>query len=113
MANPGPAFNDFQSRTEDAASPPRFLLRLYITGTTALSNRAVVNVRKICEEHISGSYDLEVIDVARHTEQAAKDQIIAIPTLVKILPVPSRRMVGDMSRTQNVLAGLGLSERSK
>jgi circadian clock protein KaiB len=87
----------------------RFLLRLYITGPTVQSNRAIVNTRRICEEHLKDRYDLEVVDICKHPELASSDQIIAAPTLVKQQPLPVRRFVGDMSRTDRLLAGLGLS----
>jgi circadian clock protein KaiB len=87
----------------------RYVLRLYVTGTTPRSASAVVNVRRICDEHLSGRYDLEVIDVLRNPDKAVEGQILAAPTLVKYLPLPVRRFIGDMSRTERLLAGLGLN----
>lgn len=91
-----------------AQSELRYILRLYVTGPTVQSNRAIVNTRRICEEHLRGRYDLEVVDICQHPELARTDQIIAAPTLVKQQPLPVRRFVGDMSRTDRLLAGLGL-----
>jgi circadian clock protein KaiB len=70
--------------------------------------RAVVNIRKICEEHLDGRYDLEIIDIAQHPTLAKGEQIIAAPTLIKKLPQPLRRFVGDLSQTEHILLGLDL-----
>jgi circadian clock protein KaiB len=86
----------------------RYVLRLYITGNTPRSMRAVVNIRKICEEHLEGRYDLEVIDISQHPTLAEGEQIIAAPTLIKKLPQPLRRFIGDMSQTERILLGLDL-----
>jgi circadian clock protein KaiB len=86
----------------------RFVLRLYVTGTTARSMRAIANLRRVCERHLAGRYDLEVVDVYQQPELAAREQLVAAPTLVKKLPLPLRRLVGDLSNHQRVLAGLGL-----
>ena len=88
---------------------PTYVLRLYITGTTARSMRAVENVRWLCERHLAGDYDLEVVDVYQQPELAAREQLFAAPTLVKKLPLPLRRLVGDMSNHERVLAGLDLA----
>ena len=91
---------------EDAKVP--YALRLLIVGTTPRSARAIVNIRKLCEEHLAGRYGLEVVDIAEHPEIAAREQIIAAPTLIKTLPLPLRRFIGDMSQTDRILLGLGL-----
>jgi len=95
---------------DDAAAQDdgHYVLRLYVTGTTPRAMRAVVNIRKICEEHLEGRYDLEVIDIAQHPTLAAGEQIIAAPTLIKQLPRPLRRFIGDMSQTERILLGLDL-----
>ena len=84
----------------------QYLLRLYVTGTTGKSMRAIQNVRRICEEHLRGLYDLEVVDIYKNLPLARGDQIIAAPTLIKRLPEPLRRLIGDMSDEQRVLVGL-------
>jgi circadian clock protein KaiB len=89
-------------------SNARYLLKLYITGTTPSSTKALVNIRKICEEHLHGRYDLEVIDISQHPTLAEGEQIIAAPTLIKKLPLPLRRFIGDMSQTERILLGLDL-----
>jgi circadian clock protein KaiB len=88
----------------------RYVLRLYVTGTTSRSARAVVNVRRICDEFLNGKYDLEVIDILRSPEKAVEGQILAAPTLVKLSPHPVRRLIGDMSKTDRLLSGLGLTD---
>jgi circadian clock protein KaiB len=85
-----------------------YVLRLYVTGASATSTRAVTNIKRICEEHLKGRYRLEVIDIFQQPALAAGEQIIATPTLVKVLPPPLRRFVGDLARTGDVLLGLGL-----
>lgn len=85
-----------------------YLLRLYITGMTPNSKRAVENVKRICEQHLSGRYELEVIDIYQQPSLAQEEQIIAAPTLIKKLPGPLRRLIGDMSNTEKVLVGLDL-----
>ncbi|RYD18327.1 MAG: hypothetical protein EOP88_22965 [Verrucomicrobiaceae bacterium] len=86
----------------------RYLLRLYIAGPTVQSTRALVNLRKICEEHLRDRYDLEVFDLLEHPEMAQADQIIAAPTTVRISPGPVRRLIGDLSDTARVLRSLDL-----
>jgi circadian clock protein KaiB len=88
-----------------------YLLRLYVTGTTGRSVRAIQNVRRICEEHLKGLYELEVVDLYKNLPLARGDQIIAAPTLIKRLPAPLRRLIGDMSDEQRVLVGLDLRSR--
>lgn len=89
-------------------SNARYILKLYITGTTPRSTQAIVNIRKICEEHLQGRYDLEVVDISQNPTLAEGEQIIAAPTLIKKLPHPLRRFIGDMSQTERILLGLDL-----
>jgi len=86
----------------------RYVLRLYVTGTTLHSSRAIVNIRKICEEHLQGRYELEIVDISVHRSLVEGEQIIAAPTLIKKLPLPLRRFIGDMSQTERILLGLDL-----
>ena len=92
---------------------PNYVLRLYITGTTPRSANAIANVRKICEEHLDGRYELEVIDISQRPELAEGEQIIAAPTLIKKLPLPLRRFFGDMSNTRSILIGLDRRESAQ
>jgi len=88
----------------------RYILRLYITGTTIRSIKALTNIKKICEEYLEGRYELEVIDLYQKPFLAKGEQIIAAPTLIKQLPLPLRRIIGDMSNKEKVLLGLDLRE---
>jgi circadian clock protein KaiB len=83
-----------------------FLLKLYVTGPTPASTRALANIKRICEKHLRGRYKLEVIDIYQNPELAREHQILAAPTLIKMLPLPIRRLIGDMSQEDRVLAGL-------
>ena len=83
-----------------------FLLRLFISGQTPKSLRAIENIQKICREHLQGRYELEIIDIREHPEQAEQEQIVAAPTLIKQLPPPLRKFIGDMTDTERVLVGL-------
>ena len=85
-----------------------YILRLYITGMTPLSMRAIANVKIICEEYLHGRYELDVVDLYQQPQLAKGEQIIAAPTLIKKLPLPLRRIIGDMSKTERVLVGLDL-----
>lgn len=91
-----------------AGSPATYVLKLYVTGTTPASTRAVANIKNICEEHLAGRYELEVIDLYQQPLLARGEQIIASPTLIKILPFPLRRIIGDMSNKERVLVGMDL-----
>ena len=86
----------------------KYLLRLYVTGLTPRSTRAIKFVRDVCEQHLAGQYELEIIDVYQTPSRLMQDQIVAIPTLVKCTPVPIRLLVGDMSNRERLLVGLGL-----
>ena len=96
---------------EAATSQQRYVLRLYVTGSTPRSSRAIQSIRALCEAHLSGRYDLEVIDIHQQPVLAKGEQIIAAPTLIKKLPAPLRKMVGDLSDTDRVLMGLDLVPR--
>jgi circadian clock protein KaiB len=89
----------------------KYILRLYVTGSTGRSLKAVYNLRKICEEHLPNDYELEVIDIYKDPEAAREAQIVAAPTLVKRLPLPIRKFVGDLSNTQKILVGLDIYKR--
>ena len=93
------------------AKPSKYVLRLYVTGTTGRSVHAIQDVRRICDEHLKQRYELEIIDLYKNLPLARGDQIIAAPTLIKRLPAPLRRLIGDMSDEQKVLVGLDLRPR--
>jgi circadian clock protein KaiB len=89
----------------------KYILRLYVAGMTSRSSRAVENVRAFCEKHLEGRYDLQVIDVYQQPALARSEQLIAAPTLIKKLPLPLRRLIGDMSNEDRILVGLDLVPR--
>lgn len=92
----------------DQDNDRKYILRLYVAGQTQKSLTAFTNLKKICEEHLKGKYKIEVVDLAVNPELAQRDQIIALPTLVKQLPPPVKKIIGDLSNTEKVLIGLEL-----
>ena len=90
----------------------KYVLRLYVTGMTPKSTRAIANVQTLCEEHLAGRYELKIIDIYQQPKLAKEGQIIATPTLIKQLPLPLRRLIGDMSDTEKFLAGIDLKPRN-
>ncbi len=88
-------------------------LRLYVAGQTPNSMRAFVNLKKICEEYLAGQYRIEIVDLLVNPQLAKGDQILAVPTLVRKLPVPVRKIIGDLSNTERVLIGLDLRPRKE
>jgi circadian clock protein KaiB len=89
----------------------KYVLRLYVTGMTPKSTQAIANVQRICNEHLAGRYELKVIDIYQQPKLAKGEQIVAIPTLIKKLPLPLRRLIGDMSDTERVLVGIDLKPK--
>ena len=85
-----------------------YVLRLYVVGTSPVTTRAVRNIQALCDQHLKGRYDLEVIDITQEREAARKAQLVAAPTLIKELPPPVRKFIGDMSSTEVLLVGLDL-----
>lgn len=94
-------------------SEGRYVLRLFITGMTPNSRKAIENVKKICEEYLQGCYELEIIDIYQQPIFAKEGQIVAAPTLVKELPPPLRKFIGDMSQTEKILLGLDLRKKKQ
>ena len=90
------------------ARAPNFVLRLYVAGQTPRSVAAFANLKQICEDHLAGRYQIQVVDLLENPQLARGDQILAIPTLVRRLPLPVRRIIGDLSNTERVLIGLDL-----
>jgi len=106
-AQPKDATARFEQALE-ASGTERYVLRLYVTGTTPKSVRAIANIKHICEGHLRGRYELEVIDIYQQPSLATGEQIVAVPTLIKKLPPPLRRLIGDLSDTEHVLLGLDI-----
>lgn len=102
---------EFEQLLRKAPDNQRFVLRLYVTGSTVRSSQAVANVRSLCEEYLAGRYDLEVVDIYQQPSEAAKDQVIAAPMLIKELPMPVKRLIGDLSDRDKVIVGLNLATR--
>ena len=90
----------------------KYVLRLYVTGMTPKSTRAIANVQKLCEQYLEGAYELKVIDIYQQPQLAAGEQIIATPTLIKQLPLPFRKLIGDMSDTEKFLIGIDLKPKN-
>ena len=90
-----------------------WILRLYIAGQSARSAAALRNLEAVCEEHLAGRYRIEVIDLLKHPQLARGDQIIAVPTLVRHLPPPMKKIIGDLSNEESVLVGLDLRQRTR
>jgi circadian clock protein KaiB len=105
-----PAFEDVNATQEAGAQT--YELRLYVAGQTPKSILALANLRKICEEHLQGRYEIEVIDLTENPQLAQGDQILALPTLVRRLPEPIKKIIGDLSNTERVLVGLDLRVRA-
>ena len=97
---------------EDEAHVSQWELRLYVAGQTPKSITAFNNLKKVCEEHLAGKYKIEVVDLIKNPQLAHGDQIVAIPTLVRKLPAPVRKIIGDLSNTERVLVGLQLRPRT-
>ena len=87
---------------------PEYVLRLFVTGATPNSVRAITNLKKICDEHLKDNYSLEIVDVYQQLEIAKKEQLLALPMLLKKHPLPEKRLIGDLSDTNKVLNALGL-----
>jgi circadian clock protein KaiB len=94
------------------ASAETWELRLYVAGQTPKSLKAFANLKRLCEEHLAGKYTIEVVDLMQHPQLAEGDQIVALPTLVRKLPEPIRKIIGDLSNTERTLVGLDLKPRT-
>ena len=100
--------NDGSSHDDEDLGGGAYHLRLYVAGQTRKSVAALANLQRVCEEHLAGRYDIEVVDLLKNPQLAAGDQILAIPTLVRRLPAPLKRIIGDLSNTEKVLVGLDI-----
>jgi circadian clock protein KaiB len=100
--------NKIVTRHSAAPNSDKYVLRLYVAGSTMQSSRAITNLKTICETHLKGRYELTVIDLYKQQKRAREDQIVVAPTLIRHSPLPVRRMIGDLSQTDRVLAALDL-----
>ena len=103
----------FENAVSKVNENQKYILRLYVTGITPKSQQAIANVKRICEEHLKGRYELEIIDIYQQPALARGEQIVATPTLIKKIPVPLRRFIGDMADTEKILFGLDLVPREE
>ena len=99
-------------RLLEAAGRETYLLRLFVAGVTPRASEALGRIRAVCEEHLAGRYELEVIDIHQQPDLAREHQVVVTPTLVKVLPAPLRRLVGDLLETEQVLRGLNIVRRA-
>ena len=88
-----------------------YMLRIFVAGETEKSKRAILELKRICEEHLKGRYEIEVIDLVKNPQLAAGDQIFAVPTVVRKLPPPVKKLIGDLSATEKVLVGLDIKQK--
>jgi circadian clock protein KaiB len=111
MGRPKNSAEDFERAAARGDDDATYVLQLFVAGATPQSSRALTNLKEICEMHLRGRYQLEVVDVYQHPAMAKEGRVIAIPTLLKKLPAPLRRLVGDLSDEERVLVGLSLKPK--
>lgn len=111
MTEPGDSTVDYE-RLLETPSKQRYVLCLYVSGMTPRSAEAIERTKAICEEHLKGRYELDVVDIYQQPAMARRDQVVAVPTLIKKLPEPLRRLVGDLSDQERVLVGLNLRPKA-
>ncbi len=109
--NRKPGLSGEMKQAASRSRQAKYILRLYVSGSTSKSALAVENIKRVCEQHLKNRYDLEVIDIYQQAHLARDEQIVAVPTLIKRLPLPLRRLIGDMSNQEKVLFGLDLKIR--
>lgn len=108
----GPAAQRFEAAIA-SSSQERVVLRLYVSGMSARSQQAIANIRRLCEENLAGRHELQIIDIYQQPELAKAEQLVAVPTLIKKLPLPLRKMVGDMDKPGQFLTLVGVIEEPK
>ena len=104
---------DFEKAAKAAGKTQQYVLRLYVAGITTRSSAAIRSITEICEEHLKGHYDLEIVDIYQQPSLAKGEQIIAAPTLIKKLPEPLRRFIGNLTDREKILVGLDLRPKGK
>ncbi len=111
-SDPRDSYAEFEKASEEKAKE-KYVLRLFISGMTPRSLQAIENLKSICDNQLKGCYNLEIIDISQQPESVRKEDIIATPTLIKELPKPIRRIIGDLSNTERILVALNVSENNK
>ncbi|HEY1662683.1 MAG TPA: circadian clock KaiB family protein [Verrucomicrobiae bacterium] len=109
---PSSSTAEFEQLLKNAVAVEHYQLRLFVTGSSVRSTQAIENIRSLCEEYLHGRYDLEVVDIYQQPGEAADRQIIAAPTLIKELPIPPKRLIGNLADRDKVLVGLNLGKKS-
>jgi circadian clock protein KaiB len=112
MISPRPAKSKAKRASRKKQASDCYMLKLYVAGLSPKSSVAIANINKLCEENLQGRYQLDVIDLYQQPQLAEGEQIVAIPTLIKELPRPLRRIIGDLSNTERVLVGLDIRKRT-
>ena len=107
------SIRELEKAVEGAATDKKFILRLYVSGATTRSSRAIENIRNFCEEHLKDRYELEIVDIYQQPELLEKDQVVAAPTLIKDLPPPLQKLIGDMSDREKILIGLNIKPKKE
>ncbi len=107
------SLKEFEKAIKGAATDKQFVLKLYVSGASSRSSKAIENIRNFCEEHLRGRYELEVIDIYQQPKLLEKDQVVAAPTLVKQLPPPLRKLIGDMSSAEKIMIGLNIKPKGR
>ncbi|RJQ62183.1 MAG: circadian clock protein KaiB [Desulfobacteraceae bacterium] len=113
---PGEKVETGEQKLEKDSKKPgeeKYVLRLYVAGTDRKSSKAIANLRRVCEEHLAGRYELKIIDIKEKGTLARDEQIVAVPVLIKQIPEPLRRLIGDMSDNEKVLLGMDLQPKKK
>ncbi len=107
------SLREFEKALQGSATDKKFVLKLYVSGATRRSSKAIENIRNFCETHLKGRYELEIIDIYQQPELLEKEQVVAAPTLIKQLPLPLRKLIGDMSDTEKIMIGLNIKPKKE
>ena len=107
------SIREFEKTVREGPAGKKYILRLYVSGATARSSRAIENIRRFCEEHLKDRYELEIIDIYQQPELLKHEDVVAAPTLIKELPPPLRKLIGDMSDEEKILIGLNIKRKKK
>lgn len=107
------SIREFEKAVQKGSKDKKFILRLYVSGATRRSSKAIENIRNFCEEHLKDRYELEIIDIYQQPELLRHEEVVAAPTLIKKLPPPLRRLIGDMSDKEKILVGLNIKPKKE